>query len=90
MFSNKTGIQRKNTSIPLRRLVDEYKIRASRWSYRIMNVVVYIWPGTSYHGVPLGRLPTLAHQVTGDVYIVDSKHFLIKNFVYDGTAPGIE
>lgn len=43
--------------------------------------------GTKYHGVSLGRLPTLAHRVTGDVYIIDSKHFLIKNFVYDGTAP---
>ena len=37
----------------------------------------------------VGRLPTLAHRVTGDVYVVDSKHFLIKNFVYDGTAPGM-
>lgn len=42
---------------------------------------------TKYYGVHVGRLPTLAHAVTGDVYVVDSKHFLIKNFVYDGTAP---
>jgi len=42
---------------------------------------------TTYYGVFVGRLPTLAHAVTGDVYIVDSKHFLIRNFVYDGTAP---
>jgi len=42
---------------------------------------------TTYYGVSVGRLPTLEHDVAGDVYVVDAKHFLIKNFVYDGNAP---
>jgi len=42
---------------------------------------------TTYYGVSLGRLPTLEHEVTGDVYVIDAKRFLIKNFVYDGRAP---
>jgi len=42
---------------------------------------------TTYYGVSVGRLPTLEHDVSGHVYVVDAKHFLIKNFVYDGKAP---
>ena len=55
--------------------------------YVVTARLLYVRSGTTYYGVSLGRLPTLAHQVTGDVYVIDAKHFLIKNFVYDGTAP---
>ena len=50
---------------------------------------IIVGSSTTDYGVYVGRLPTLAHRVTGDVYVVDSKHFLIKNFVYDGTAPSM-
>lgn len=39
-----------------------------------------------YEGFLLGKLNTYAHQVTGDVYVIDEYTFLIKNFHYDGLA----
>lgn len=35
----------------------------------------------------IGKLSTLAHGVSGDVYAKDSNTLLIKNFKYDGTGP---
>ena len=39
-----------------------------------------------YEGFFLGKLNTYAHQVTGDVYVIDEYTLLIKNFHYDGLA----
>lgn len=38
----------------------------------------------SYIGLPLGKLNTYAHQVSGQVYAVDEFTLLIRNFFYDG------
>lgn len=40
--------------------------------------------GEKYQGALLGKLNTYAHQVTGDVYVIDEYTFLIKGFTYDG------
>ena len=45
-------------------------------------------PGSKpYYGTPLGKLNTMFHEVTGDVYAVDEGTIFIKNFNYDGTGP---
>ncbi|XP_054710992.1 protein Skeletor, isoforms B/C-like [Uloborus diversus] len=38
----------------------------------------------AYVGLPLGKLNTYAHQVSGHVYAVDEYTLLIRNFFYDG------
>jgi len=35
----------------------------------------------------IGKLSTLAHGVSGDVYAKDSKTIILKNFMYDGAGP---
>ena len=43
----------------------------------------------NFTGGLVGTLPDLArHDISGNVYIVDSKTILIENFNYDATAPG--
>lgn len=48
-------------------------------------------PGTQsshvYYGTEIGKLNTLFHAVSGDVYAVDESTVFIKNFNYDGTGP---
>ncbi|XP_076651402.1 DM13 and DOMON_DOH domain-containing protein skeletor isoform X1 [Halictus rubicundus] len=41
----------------------------------------------SYYGKLIGKLPTLHHSVSGEVYAVDGRTLFIKDFVYDGEAP---
>ena len=36
----------------------------------------------------VGSLKPIEHGVKGDVYVVDGRTLLIKNFNYDGQAPG--
>lgn len=43
-------------------------------------------PSAPLLGASLGKLNTYAHQVTGEVYVIDEYTFLIKNFFYDGLA----
>ena len=42
----------------------------------------------AYYGESVGQLSTLHHDVTGNVYIVDTNRIRIVGFFYDGTAPG--
>ncbi|XP_046383111.1 protein Skeletor, isoforms B/C [Ischnura elegans] len=42
---------------------------------------------TGYYGKFLGKLNTLHHSVSGDVYAVDSRTLHIRDFTYDGEAP---
>ena len=35
----------------------------------------------------LGELSTLQHGVSGEVFVLDEKTLVVKNFNYDGTAP---
>lgn len=37
----------------------------------------------------VGTLPTLDHDVSGNLYIVDSRTIFIDDFNYDGQGPGI-
>ena len=41
---------------------------------------------SDYLGAYLGKLNSYAHQVNGDVYLIDEYTFLIKNFFYDGLS----
>ena len=41
-----------------------------------------------YYGVLIGSLSTLHHDVSGDVYARDESTLFIKNFTFDGNAPG--
>ena len=41
-----------------------------------------------YYGVDIGTLTTLMHEVSGRVYVVDQQTLFIKNFNFDGKAPG--
>jgi len=38
-------------------------------------------------GVQVGVLPTLAHRVSGTLYVENNKTFFIENFNYDGAGP---
>ncbi|XP_045102559.1 protein Skeletor, isoforms B/C-like [Portunus trituberculatus] len=40
-----------------------------------------------YKGVHVGKLSTLEHKVSGDVYCVDNTTIYIEDFTYDGEAP---
>ena len=39
-------------------------------------------------GAFVGTLPTMAHMVSGQLYIQDNKTFVIRDFIYDGRGPG--
>lgn len=39
--------------------------------------------------VQVGVLPTLAHRVSGTLYVENNKTFFIDNFNYDGAGPGM-
>lgn len=41
-----------------------------------------------YYGTKIGPLSQFHHGVSGDVYAVDSRTLFLKNFNYDGEAPG--
>ena len=40
-------------------------------------------------GVMIGTLPTLEHDVSGDLFVEDSETFCIQDFTYDGRGPGM-
>lgn len=42
----------------------------------------------NYFGTKIGPLSELHHGVSGDVYAVDSRTIMLKNFKYDGEGPG--
>ncbi|KAK8751482.1 hypothetical protein OTU49_008728, partial [Cherax quadricarinatus] len=44
-------------------------------------------PSNQYKGVYIGKLSTLEHGVTGDVYAVDNTTVFIEGFSYDGEGP---
>ena len=39
-------------------------------------------------GQLIGTLPTLNHEVGGDLYVESEYTFCIENFTYDGQGPG--
>lgn len=41
-----------------------------------------------YYGARIGALSEYHHAVSGEVYAVDSRTLFLKNFNYDGEAPG--
>lgn len=41
-----------------------------------------------YYGKYLGKLKTLHHSVTGEVFAVDARTLHIRDFTYDGEGPG--
>ena len=43
----------------------------------------------NYYGKKLGSFKTLHHDVTGDIYAVDSQTLHIRKFNYDGKGPGV-
>jgi len=49
---------------------------------------LFVGATAPFYGEKVGSLSTLAHRVSGDVYIVDEKRIRIKNLIYDGTGPG--
>lgn len=51
-------------------------------------MLMFIIPVThcDYQGAYLGKLNSYAHQVNGDVYVIDEHTLLIKNFFYDGLS----
>lgn len=44
---------------------------------------------TAYYGKLIGKLSQLHHGVSGEVYAVDARTLFIKDFTYDGEAPGL-
>lgn len=51
----------------------------------LLGVVTLIQQSTCQ--IPLGRLPSFAHGVQGDVYILNDRQLQIRGFSYDGQAP---
>lgn len=45
--------------------------------------------GAQYLGKFLGKLTEYHHGVSGEVYAVDGRTLHIKDFTYDGQAPGM-
>jgi hypothetical protein len=43
---------------------------------------------TGYYGKYIGKLRTLHHSVSGDVFAVDARTLHIRDFTYDGEGPG--
>lgn len=43
--------------------------------------------GRNYYGTYIGNLTTYAHDIRGDVYVIDESTLFLKNFSYDGGAP---
>jgi hypothetical protein len=41
-----------------------------------------------YYGKYIGKLKTLHHSVTGEVFAVDARTLHIRDFTYDGEGPG--
>jgi hypothetical protein len=41
-----------------------------------------------YYGKYIGKLKTLHHSVSGDVFAVDARTLHIRDFTYDGEGPG--
>ena len=58
---------------------------------RIPHVVVFITllfvADAQQNGVSLGPFSSLAHDLGGDVFAIDSRTFEVRNFNYDGTGP---
>ena len=44
------------------------------------------YPG--YYGKYIGRLKTLHHSVSGEIFAVDARTLHIRDFTYDGEGPG--
>ncbi|KAJ8686211.1 hypothetical protein QAD02_022005 [Eretmocerus hayati] len=42
--------------------------------------------GSNYYGTFVGNFVSYAHNITGEVYVVDETTFFIKGFSYDGLA----
>ena len=56
-------------------------------TFAVVLLVVAIVSGQEEEGVKIGSLTTKQHGVKGDVYAIDEKTILIKNFEYDGQGP---
>lgn len=41
-----------------------------------------------YKGAYIGKLNSYAHQIYGELYAIDERTILIKDFFYDGLASG--
>lgn len=48
----------------------------------------YVSCAQPYYGKYLGKLKTLHHGVTGEVFAVDARTLHIRDFSYDGEGPG--
>ena len=53
-----------------------------------ISYLLHILGAEYYGGTLIGAFNTSSHGVAGQVYIVDEKRFLIKQFSYDGAATG--
>jgi hypothetical protein len=56
-------------------------------TFAALLLVVAIVSGQEEEGVKIGSLTTKQHGVKGDVYAIDEKTILVKNFEYDGQGP---
>jgi hypothetical protein len=43
-----------------------------------------------FYGARIGEFPTYAHGIHGTVFAVDEDTLFVKDFSYDGNAPGID
>ena len=52
-------------------------------------VIIAIAMASGHHSADhlVGKLSTRYHDVSGDVYAVDDRTLVIKQFVYDGSGP---
>lgn len=59
----------------------------------VCSLLAMCWTSLLYNlqstaRVLVGNLPTLAHRVSGRLYIEDERTLFIENFNYDGAGPG--
>ncbi len=62
-------------------------IRIKMKTFAALLLVVAIVSGQEEEGVRIGSLTTKQHGVKGEVYAIDEKTILVKNFEYDGQGP---
>lgn len=63
-------------------------ICATHWNYNPTMLLITEACSAAYYGKFIGKLSELYHGVSGEVYAVDGRTLYIKDFTYDGEAPG--
>ncbi len=56
--------------------------------FAVFLVSAYTAAAAPTSGIYVGDLKTFQHNTKGSVYVLDEKTIVVKNFQYDGTAPG--